>query len=139
MLCGLDKQKKLLEVASTVFSRHRKLLRHQLGHLSHFLHLVEGVNATSHQLQQAVDDSSARSAEQAATELNNQEQLSQLVARQEQLQVVQTEHESIAKHAEARISQLKVTLCCCAPMNGPRELHDECSSLGNAGKSSRRH
>lgn len=115
MDCGLDKQKRLLEVASATFSRHRKLMRHQLGQHSHFLRLAGELHNTIDQLQQAADESGGQSVIQASALADAQEQLSQVAARVEQLGAAQAEHESVVKHAEHEMSRIKVTLCHPAP------------------------
>eukprot|EP00892_Ulva_mutabilis_P005205 jgi/Ulvmu1/3056/UM015_0096.1 len=107
MECGLEKQTKLLEMASAVFSRHRKLMRHQLGQLSHFLRLVEELNTTLSQLHKALGESSGRPATHDASLSAAQEQLSQVSARVEHLVAAQAERESAIQRAQDEISRIK--------------------------------
>lgn len=113
MECGIDKQTKLLEVASAVYSRYRKLMRHQLGQLSHFLQLAEEVNSTFDQLKQAASVSTLHFTDHAATASDSREQLSHITARLKQLVAMQGDLESIVASAEAEVANLKVSFYPC--------------------------
>lgn len=101
-----------------MYSRYRKLMRHQLGQLSHFLQLVEEVNSTYDQLEQAVNVSTLQFTDQAATASDSRELLSQVTARLKQLVATQADLESIVDSAEEEVANLKVSfypspLCPC--------------------------
>lgn len=105
----MHKQLQLLEVASIIYSRYHKHMRHHLGQLSHFLQLVEGLNKTHEQLKEDLSVSAGQSTHQAASESDTREHLSQATARLEQMLASQAELESIVNRAEKEVAYIKVS------------------------------
>ena len=108
--CGFHKLRLLLDTASAVHRKHRKLMRTQLGHVSHLLRISGAIRSTCTELRSELSVSSSKTSEQQAAVSDSRQQLAKLTARMELLRSAQDEIQSVLGTTKDAIADIKVFL-----------------------------
>ena len=108
--CGFYKLRLLLDIASAVHRKHRKLMRTQLGHVSHLLRISGAIRSTCTELRSELSVSSSKTSEQQAAVSDSRQQLAKLTARMELLRSAQDEIQSVLGTTKDAIADIKVFL-----------------------------
>jgi hypothetical protein len=106
--CGAYKQRLLLDVCCAVHRKHRKVMRTQLGHVSHLLRISGAIRGTCSELRNELSVSSNKTSEQQAAVSDSRQELAKLTARVELLRSAQEDLQVALGKTRDTVADIKV-------------------------------